>query len=153
MTRAAAWSARLVRLQHCLRSSAALLCVTCRCAQTPGGAGSALWTQDGAPAARCDLVASLPPALLARLAAVASRPLPAPADAAAAAAVASAVTAARAPDVLLRAALAATVRASSRRQAVAGLFTAGLGNAARYVGRKVAKAWWSRAGAAARVTS
>jgi len=48
------------------------------------------------------------------------------------------------PQALLRRALAATVRASSGRQAIAGLVTAGLGTAARYVGNKMSKALLSR---------
>lgn len=48
------------------------------------------------------------------------------------------------PQALLRRALAATVRSSSGRQALAGLLTSGLGTAARYVGRKMSKALLSR---------
>jgi hypothetical protein len=85
--------------------------------------------------------------LLHRLACGLHTPAPPPADPAARRALAQAVAAAPARQALLRGALAATVRASSARQALAGLLTAGLGNAARYVGRKVTKAWLSRTGA------
>lgn len=118
------------------------------------GSSGGAWAQDGGVAARRELLASLPPALLARLAAAVRQPAPAAGVAGAATALAASVAAAphAQAQALLRGALAATVAASSRRQALAGLLTAGLGNAARYVGSKMLKAWRSR-GRAAQATA
>lgn len=86
-----------------------------------------------------ELVASLPPGLLRQLACVVGLNAGGPSEA-----VVRAVAVSPSPDELLRSALRATVRSSSRRQAVAGLISSGLGNAARYVGAKVSKAFRSR---------
>lgn len=130
-----------------------------------GGSDGPVFEQNKDPVARRELLAALPPGVLHRMAHVlrgteplAPLALPTvphiPATAALSAGSSSAMTSALVdvvsqapqPQALLRRALAATVRASSGRQALAGLLTAGLGTAVRYVGRKVTKAWRSRAG-------
>ena len=152
VARAAAWRARLVRAAASAWSVAVLSLTTCTAPQVPAEGSSGTWAQDGGVAARHELLTSLPPALLARIAAALRQPAPAGGGAGAAALAASVAAAPQAQaQALLRGALAATVAASSRRQALAGLLTAGLGNAARYVASKVSKAWRSRAGAPAAV--
>lgn len=101
------------------------------------------WAQKADAAAREALLRQLPRSLLRRLAPEAGE------DAAAAAA---SVAASPQPAARVRAALAATVRASSARAAVAGLLTAGLGGATRYAAQKFAKAWRLRATSAAGAT-
>ena len=128
-----------------------------------GGSEGPVFVQNNDPIARRELLAALPPGVLHRMAHVlrgtgplAPLSLPTvphtPATSALSAGSSSAMTSALVdvvaqapqPQALLRRALAATVRASSGRQALAGLLTAGLGTAVRYVGRKVTKAWRSR---------
>ena len=137
VARAAAWRAHLVRAAAAASPVAVLWLTACVAVQVPAEGSSGAWAQDGGVAARHELLTSLPPA----------------GGGVGTAALAASVAAApqAQAQALLRGALAATVAASSRRQALAGLLTAGLGNAARYVSSKVRKAWRSRAGAPAAV--
>jgi Phosphatidate cytidylyltransferase, mitochondrial len=148
------------------------------CAQSPssvvtaGGSELRSFEQNSDPVARRELLAALPPSLLQRMV-HAIRGTSGPthpalltssadshigaADSALVTVPSPAVTRALVdvvaevpqPHAVLRHALASTVRSSSGRQALAGLLTAGLGTAARYVGRKMSKAWMSRTRAAA----
>jgi len=95
--------------------------------------------QDCSPAARATLIASLPAALLSKLATTAGIPLASlQADSAA---VGGALAQLPHHQQLLRQALASVVRASSGRQAVAGLLSAGVVKSARYAIQKFRKAW------------
>jgi len=102
--------------------------------------GAGAWAQDPRPSARADLARRLPLALARRIAAAAGAP-----DAAAAVEAAAAAGGPPAAAALVRAALAATVRASSARAAVAGLIASGPVVALRYVAAKAARAGRARA--------
>jgi len=104
------------------------------------------WAQDDSPSSQRHLLASLPRGLLSKLAtrlgfaadAAISAAVPLPRQAVAQAALDSGQH-----RRLLRRAIGATVRASSRRQALAGLFSAGPWRSVQYVWEKVSKAWRS----------
>lgn len=97
---------------------------------------SGTWAQDCSPAARATLFASLPAAVLSRLAATAGMSVQADS-----AAVGGALAQLPHQQQLLRHALASIVRASSARQAVAGLLSAGVVKSVRYAMQKLRKAW------------
>lgn len=105
-------------------------------------AAGAGWAQDCSPAAQAALVAGLPAAVLRKLAAATGGAPPAAAlPPAARAALGSAVSLLPDRQRVIRGAVASLVRASSHRQAVAGLLSAGVLNSARYAAQKVLKAW------------
>lgn len=128
-----------------------------RVLQPAAGAGGDAWVCDDSPAAAARLATALPAHVLERLARLLGLPLPSPAalqqqqEGTAGGqqaqeqlqAVGRALAAAEPQrrQRLLRHAIHAIVGASSRRQAVSGLLTAGLAKSARYGWAKLRKAW------------
>lgn len=103
-------------------------------------AGGGSWAQDCSPAAQASLISSLPPAVLRKLAAGVSVAPHAPAQPPGLA-IAQAVAQLPQRQLLLRKALASIVASSSRRQALAGVLSAGVWKSMQYTALKVAKAW------------
>jgi hypothetical protein len=110
-------------------------------AQHAGGQlGGGSWAQDCSPSAQAALIVGLPAAVLRKLA-LASGAGSQPGQSAFG--MAEAVAHLPRRQLLLRAALASIVASSSRRQALAGVLTAGVWKSVQYTALKVAKAWRS----------
>ncbi len=114
-----------------------------RVLQPVGAAGGDAWAQDDSPAAAAELAGKLPAHVLERLAGPLGVVLPPPGQAEQLEAVGWALAALdpHQRQRRLRHAIHAIVGASSKRQAVAGLLTAGLVKSVRYGFAQLKKAW------------